>query len=165
MLFPGTTGDPLTVVTTAVTPVVMVSATAILISGVNSRYIAISDRVRNLAHEFRSENPPEERRQNIHKQMLIFHRRLELVSWASRTLYIAVGLFVSVALLIGISMWRRIFEAITLPIFILGLVLVGIAIALQFTELQMSNATIVLESADVLLKASIRAPAEDSIRM
>ncbi len=157
MLFAGSAADPLTVVTTAVTPVVMVSATAILISGVNSRYIAISDRVRNLAHEFRSENPPEERRRNIHRQMLIFHRRLELVSWASRTLYIAVGLFVSVALLIGISMWRRIFEAITLPIFILGLVLVGIAIALQFSELQMSNATILLESADVLKETRIQA--------
>jgi len=43
-------GDPLQVLAAAVTPVVMVSATAILISGVNSRYISISDRMRSLAH-------------------------------------------------------------------------------------------------------------------
>jgi hypothetical protein len=142
--------DPLTIVTTAVTPVVMVSATAILISGVNARYISISDRVRNLAHEFRSGDPSPERRQNIHQQMLIFNRRIGLVSWAARTLYVAVGLFVTVALLIGVSMWRRIFSEITLPIFITALVLVAIAILLQFGELQLSNRTITLESADVL---------------
>jgi Protein of unknown function (DUF2721) len=143
-------GDPLTIVTTAVTPVVMVSATAILISGVNARYISVSDRVRNLAHEFRDGNPTPDRRHNIRQQMVIFHRRLVLVSWAARTLYVAVGLFVTVALLIGISMWRRFFTAITLPIFITGIALVAIAIALQFGELQLSNRTIALESADVL---------------
>jgi hypothetical protein len=41
-------GDPLRVLAAAVTPVVMVSAAAILISGVNSRYISISDRMRSL---------------------------------------------------------------------------------------------------------------------
>ncbi len=43
--------DPLRIVTTAVALVVMVSATAVPISGVNARYISISDRVRTLAHE------------------------------------------------------------------------------------------------------------------
>jgi hypothetical protein len=142
--------DPLTIVASAVTPVVMVSSTAILISGVNSRYMAVSDRVRSLAHEFRTVDCGERRKNIIRLQMVIFHRRIELVSWALRLLYIAAGLFVSIALLIGVSMWRRIFGEITLPIFICGLVLVATAIALQFSELQLSNKTIVLESADIL---------------
>ena len=142
--------DPLTIVTSAVTPVVMVSATAILISGVNSRYMAVSDRVRSLAHEFRAPGCAERRKNSIRLQMVIFHRRIYLVSWALRLLYVAAGLFVSIALLIGVSIWRRIFGEITLPIFICGLVLVATAILLQFSELQLSNRTIVLESADVL---------------
>jgi hypothetical protein len=78
--------DPLSVVATAVTPVVMVSATAILVSGVNTRYIAISDRVRALAREYRDERISPERRRNIRRQMTIFRRRLHLVSWAARVL-------------------------------------------------------------------------------
>jgi hypothetical protein len=150
MISLGQVGDPLTIVTSAVTPVVMVSSTAILISGVNARYISVSDRVRNLAHEFRDGNPSAERRENIHRQMLIFHRRIELVSWAARLLYVAAGLFVSIALMIGVSMWRRIFGEVTLPIFLLGLLLVAIAIGLQLGELQLSNRTIRLEAADLL---------------
>jgi hypothetical protein len=150
MISLGQVGDPLTIVTSAVTPVVMVSSTAILISGVNARYISVSDRVRNLAHEFRDGNPSAERRENIHRQMLIFRRRIELVSWAARLLYVAAGLFVSIALMIGVSMWRRIFGEVTLPIFLLGLLLVAIAIGLQFGELQLSNRTIRLEAADLL---------------
>jgi hypothetical protein len=128
----------------------MVSATAILISGVNSRYISISDRVRNLTREFRQDNPSAERRSNIRSQMVIFHRRLHLVSWAARVLYAAAGCFVSVALLIGASAWRQGMDAITLPIFLVGLTLTIAAIIFQVLELQGSNATIDLESADVL---------------
>jgi len=141
--------DPLRVVASAVSPVVMVSAAAILISGVNARYISISDRVRNLTREFRRESPTEERRKNIRRQMLVFHRRLHLVSWATRVLYAAAGCFVSVAVLIGASVWRRATENATLPIFLVGVVLTIAAIVLQVLELQSSNRTIDLESADV----------------
>ena len=50
------TSDAMQVLTAAVTPVVLVSATAILISGTNARYISISDRIRALAHEYREPN-------------------------------------------------------------------------------------------------------------
>jgi hypothetical protein len=142
--------DPLRVVASAVSPVVMVSATAILISGVNSRYISISDRVRNLTHEFREYDPSNERRRNIKSQMIIFRHRLRLVSWATRVLYAAAGCFVSVAVLISASAWLRGTEGLTLPLFLFGLVLTVAAIGFQVMELQASNATIELESRDVL---------------
>jgi hypothetical protein len=46
--------NPLQVVASAVTPVVLVSATAILIGGVNARHVAIADRIRSLTAEFRN---------------------------------------------------------------------------------------------------------------
>jgi hypothetical protein len=143
-------GDPLKVVATAVTPVVMVSATAILISGVNARYISISDRVRTIAHEFRDRDCSAERRANIRRQMIVFHRRLHLVSWAARILYAAVGCFTAVALLISVSVSKGILQRATLGTFLIGLILIAGAIVLQLLELQQSNTTIEIESADVL---------------
>ena len=142
--------DPLSIVSTAVTPVVMVSATAILVSGVNARYLAVADRMRNLAQEFRSDVTKPERRVMIHRQMVVFRWRLELVSWASRILYLALGCFVSVALLICLATWRQILTMVTLPIFILGVGLVGAAIVLQFFEVQASLRTITLECSEAL---------------
>jgi hypothetical protein len=143
-------GDPLRIVTTAVTPVVMVSATAILVSGVNARYLAVSDRIRNLAHEYRSADTSAARRENIQRQMLIFHQRLELVSWSSRILYIAICCFISVALLICLSTWRQMLTIVTLPIFGLGVMMVGTAVVLQLLEVQASRKTIALEASEVL---------------
>jgi hypothetical protein len=145
--------DPLKVVATAVSPVVMVSATAILVSGVNSRYISISDRVRNLSAEYRRAELPDQRRQTIRAQMVIFHRRLHLVSWAMRILYGAAGCFVTIALFISLSIFRDFLQIATLPMFLLGLILVLAAIVLQLIELQASNRTIDLESVDVLRDA------------
>jgi hypothetical protein len=51
-------GNPLNVVATAVTPVVMVSAIAVLISSVNGRYVSVADRVRSLAREYRASLAP-----------------------------------------------------------------------------------------------------------
>jgi sorbitol-specific phosphotransferase system component IIBC len=142
--------DPLNVVATAVTPVVMVSATAILISGVNARYIAISDRVRSLAHEYRDERISTERRRNIRRQMAIFRRRLHLASWAARVLYAAAGCFVAVSLLISVLVSKQILRGAAFTMFLIGLILIALAIFLQLLELQESNKTIDLESADVL---------------
>jgi TRAP-type C4-dicarboxylate transport system permease small subunit len=143
-------GDPLKVVATAVTPVVMVSATAILASGVNTRYISTSDRVRALAREYREVNTSSNRRSTIRLEMVIFHRRLHLVSWAARVLYTAVGCFIAVALLISVSLSKPIPAGITLAAFLIGLILTAVAIILELLELQQSNRTIDLESADVL---------------
>jgi len=142
-------GDPLKIVATAVTPVVMVSATAILISGTNARYISISDRVRTLTREFRQPDTSTERKSNIRQQMVIFHRRLHLVSWAARALYAAVACFVVLALLISVSVSTTIALQATAWMFLLGLVLIAAAIVLQLLELHQSNRTIDLESVDV----------------
>jgi hypothetical protein len=153
--------DPLRIVTTAVTPVVMVSATAILISGVNTRYISISDRMRNLSSEFRREPLTDARRINIRRQMIAFMRRLILVEWAARILYIAVAAFLAMALLISLSVRHAIFEMVTLPLFLIGLTLVIGAIVLQSLELSYSTVTIRLETADVM-SAATDAPGIDS---
>ena len=145
--------DPLRIVTTAVTPVVMVSATAVLLSGVNARYLAVSDRMRKLAAEYREVGLTPARRENIQRQMLVFERRMELVSWSSRILYVAICCFIVVALLICLSTWRHMLTLVTLPIFSVGIAMVGTAVVLQLLEVQASRRTLSLEAAEVLRDA------------
>lgn len=137
--------DPLNVVAAAVTPVVMVSATAILIGGVNSRYMTIADRVRGLTRELRDPATTPERRANIRAQLVYFARRVDHVSWATRLLYIAVACFVSVALVISISITRVTLQFVTLPLFVIGLLLICLALTFQIWELHDANRTLRLE--------------------
>lgn len=142
--------DAMQVLAAAVTPIVLVSATAILISGSNSRYISISDRMRALAHEYRDPNCMEQRRITISREMLTFQYRIHLVSWAVRSLYTAVGAFITDALIISATLWRHVLAAATLPFFLLGILLIVLAIVYQLLEIQSSNRTISLEISDIV---------------
>ena len=141
--------DPMQVLAAAVTPVVLVSATAILISGVNSRYIAIADRMRVLAGEFRSPSCTAARRTRICAQIRIFAIRIRLVAWAVRALYAAVACFVAMVMLISATLWRQMLQATTLPLFVLGTVLIFAAIICELFELYLANRTIGLEVSDI----------------
>lgn len=145
----GSDAGPLQVLAAAVTPVVLVSATAILISGVNSRYIAVADRMRALAHEYRDDSCPTERRALIFDEMRNFRRRIEMVAWAVRTLYLAVACFIIDALIISATAWRSTLQAATLPFFLMGITLILISIILELAELQISGRTIKVEISDV----------------
>src|SRR5690242_3192831 len=137
------------VLTAAVTPVVLVSATAILISGINTRYVSISDRLRSLAHEYRDPACAQDRRATISREIVAFQHRMHLMSWAVRSLYTAVGAFIVEALLISATLWREMLAAATLPLFIAGIVLVLFAIACQLLELRSSDRTIAIEVSDI----------------
>lgn len=138
------------VLAAAVTPVVLVSATAILISGVNSRYISIADKMRSLAQEFRGHDSAAPRRHIIGAQMTIFQQRITLVAWAVRVLYAAVACFISMAMVISATLWRKTLESVTLPMFGLGILLILTAIVCQLLELHLSNRTLALEIRDVI---------------
>jgi len=140
----------LRVLAAAVTPVVLVSAVAILISIVNARYIAISDRMRSLAQEYRDKTCNPVRLEVIACEMVTFRVRVRLVSWAERMMYAAVGCFVSVALIISTTFWRDVLVAASLPIFTVGILLIMAALVLQLVELQKSNRTLLLDTQDIV---------------
>lgn len=148
----------LQVLAAAVTPVVLISAAAILISGVNARYIAIADRMRSLAQEYREKDGDVRRREVIARQMSTFQLRVRLVSWAERMLYFSVACFTSVALMISAAPGHSFLEAASLPIFTIGIVLITIAIVLQLLELQFSNRTLRLETEDIAAGSKSRRP-------
>jgi Protein of unknown function (DUF2721) len=142
--------EPLQIVATAITPVVMVSSTAILAGGINSRYMTIADRIRTLAREYRDTQTPEPRRVVISKQMVVFQRRVSLVSSAIRMCYVAMACFILMALVITATAFREMLVAVTLPLFLIGIGLLLTAIFFQLLELQAANLTIAMEVKDVL---------------
>jgi hypothetical protein len=141
--------NPLQVVASAVTPVVLVSATAILISGINSRYIAIADRVRLLTAESRSSSTSPARLQSIGRQLPTFQLRIKLVSWAMRALYLATACFVAMALIISATLWRKMLAIATLPLFIMGILLLMFSIVCEIVELREANRSLFQEISDL----------------
>lgn len=149
-VMPNGTNTALQVLASAVTPVVLVSATAILISGVNSRHISIADRMRTLSREYRDVQTNEDRRTLIEQQMWMFNKRIHLVSWAIRNLYAAAWCFVAEVLIISATLWRDSLVAATVPLFLLGIVLMMVAIVMQLLELHEANRTLFLEVGGVI---------------
>ena len=141
--------DPLRVVTAAVTPVVMISASAILISGINSKHQALSDRVRGLAAEFRETDTSMVRKENILDQIRFFRRRLRYVAIAHISLYCATACFVAMVMVISFTIRVSTLVAATLPFFMAGVVLLLIAVGFEIRELRMSNETMRLELSDI----------------
>jgi len=140
--------NPLQVVASAVTPVVLVSATAILIGGVNARHVAIADRIRSLTAEFRNPATTSERRAGIQKQLPTFQLRIRLASWAISGLYLASACFVTMALIISATLWREMLAIATVPLFIVGIVLLLGSIICELWELQAANRTLFEEISD-----------------
>jgi len=141
--------DPLQVIASAVTPVVLVSATAILISGVNARHIAIADRIRALTAEHRNAATTPARRAGIDRQLPAFQLRVKLASWSIRGLYLASACFVTMALIISATLWRNMIAKATLPLFVAGILLLLISIVCELWEIQKANHTLFDEIANL----------------
>ena len=61
----------------------------------------------------------------------------------------AVGAFISDALIISATLWRHMLAVATLPLFLIGILLIMLAIVCQLLELQSSNRTVSLEMSDI----------------
>lgn len=94
-------------------PAIMISACGLLLLGINNKYSIIVNRIRLLNEEKRNlllkvgEQPPSTeinvRFESITKQLLHLSERIKIVRNAVLSYVIAVALFVSTSLLIGIS--------------------------------------------------------------
>ena len=76
-------------ISAAITPVVMISANAILIGAISSKHQSMSDRLRALTAEWRNEATPVVRRDAIAGQVRLFNQRLRWVTWSHIVLYTA----------------------------------------------------------------------------
>ncbi len=143
-------------ITTAVAPVVMVSAAGLLFIGVQSKNLHLADRIRALAAEYRALAPApaaEDRRGQIADQLRLFEQRLRLSQRALELLYLAIICFVLTSFLLASTVWLGVLARTTVTIFVLGVALLLMALVVQFLEMRVGLKTIQIEVDSV-----VRAP-------
>ena len=144
--------DPqnLQVITSAVAPIVMVSAAGLLFMGMQAKNLHLSDRIRALMAEYRTlaARPADEaRRKQIREQIVLFDQRIHLSQRALELLYIAIVCFVLTSLLLAAAPWVGgvVVPASTAGIFIVGVVFLLVALLLEYREMHVGLKTVAIE--------------------
>lgn len=149
-MLPQLSAATLNVITSAVTPAVMISASAILIGGISSKHSSTADRLRSLTEEHRRPDTGESRRGSIEKQCRLFMRRLRLIAVAHMLLYGATAFFVAMVFAISASQIFGNWQGVLFPLFMMGVTLLLAAILIEILELRLATRTLAIETADAL---------------
>lgn len=140
----------LQLISSAVTPVVMISACSGLLITINSRHNDLSSRQRMAAADIRHAATNTMRRKQLLTEIDIFHRRFLLLQTALVSLYSAVGVFLVTTLLILFSSIRMVVtDKIALSLFAFACSLVLAAVFCQVLELTQATATLRIELSDL----------------
>jgi hypothetical protein len=134
----------------AVTPVVMISANAVLVGGISSKHQAMADRLRALTAEWRRPETAPERRRKITEEVRIFQKRFTWITRSHILLYVATACFILVVIVIALSTTRQAWLDVTLPLLMAGVSLTFIAIIIELIDLAKARDTIRLETQDVV---------------
>jgi len=87
--------------TAAVAPIVLVSAAGLLLNGMQTKNLHLSDRIRGLTAEVRNPALTPVRRRQVTDQLPYFAQRIRLSQHALELLYIAILCFVGTSLLLA----------------------------------------------------------------
>jgi hypothetical protein len=139
------TSAAMSAIAAAVTPVVMISANAILIGAISAKHQAMSDRLRGLTAEWRTTGVTALRREAIQMQVSIFEQRVAWLGRAHTLLYLAAALFIAMVLAIAMQ-----FDSLSLPLLLSGMSLMLVAIMLELADLGKARETLRIESRDVI---------------
>jgi hypothetical protein len=142
--------DPQAAISAAVTPVVMISANAILINTISSKHQSMSDRVRSLTAEWRAHNTPVTRREAIAGQLRLFDERLRWITWSHIVLYAATACFIAMVMVIAASPALQVLSGASLAMLIAGVTLMFAGIVLELMDLAKARTTVRLEVKDIL---------------
>jgi Protein of unknown function (DUF2721) len=142
--------DTQAAISAAVTPVVMISANAILISAISSKHQSMSDRLRALTAEWRNAATPVARREAIADQVRLFDERLRWVTLSHIILYTATACFIAMVIVIAVSPTLEALSGASLGLLIAGVALMFLGILLELLDLAKARATVGLEVKDVI---------------
>ena len=140
----------LRLITSAVAPIVMVSAAGLLFLGIQTKNLHLADRIRTLVLEYRTlETTSGEpaRREQIAEQLRLFYQRIRLSQHALELLYLAILCFVVTSLFLALA--ARLAEwtltMVIAGIFVLGVALLLTALVVEFLEMRLGLRTIGIE--------------------
>lgn len=136
-------------ISVAVAPVVLITATAILLSGYTTKYTNIADRLRVLAAEYRRADTGLARRANLKTQMRLFHRRVSALWAASALLSLGLLSFLGTVLSVIFDTRQVRLGWLGAASLILGLVLMAGAVLLELYEIRLARLTVAGELTDI----------------
>jgi hypothetical protein len=142
--------DTQAAISAAVTPVVMISANAILISAISSKHQSMSDRLRSLTAEWRNSATSAARRDSVASQIRLFDERLRWVTWSHIILYTATACFIAMVIVIAASPGLEALSGASLGLLIVGVALMFVGILLELLDLAKARATVALEVKDAI---------------
>ena len=149
----------LSLISSAVTPVVLISACAALIMGTNNKIMVVTDRLRHIAAEYRQAATSPARRQQILEQIPVFYRRYRLSWYAQTLLYVAVTLFITTTLqIILIQRQLTFIPWLSLLFFGIGILLMLVACCLEIREVFLSRRCMEIEIHDLYSPQTVPAP-------
>ncbi len=136
--------------TSAVAPIVLVSAAGLLYNGVQAKNLHLSDRIRALTAELRSPAVSPDRRAQVLDQLPYFHRRIRLSQHALELLYLAILCFVVTSLLLASTLWvgPPALPVVMAIVFVVGVAFLILALGLEFIEMWIGLKTIEIETRD-----------------
>jgi hypothetical protein len=137
--------DTQAAISAAVTPVVMISANAILISAISSKHQSMSDRLRALTAEWRDAETSEARRETIVEQVRLFDQRLRWVTWSHIILYTATACFIAMVIAIAVSPALEALSGASLGLLLAGVTLMFVGIILELLDLAKAQTTVAIE--------------------
>lgn len=139
----------MSLISTAVTPVVLISAVAILLSGYTAKQTSISSQMRDLAAEHRNPATSDARRVSLKIQLALFQHRLTAV-WAS-VLALTLALICFLTMIVSVILEQRTARlgSVGAGCLMLGLLLIFTAVAIELYEIHLSRLTARQELADI----------------
>ncbi|MEM0952358.1 MAG: DUF2721 domain-containing protein [Cyanobacteria bacterium P01_H01_bin.74] len=151
--------DSTSIISDALSPVVIISGLGLLIFGMNNRLISVGSRVRQLDKEFRDiQGIPNtiKRQTNIEEQLVIFIRRAKLLQNAIFLLFGALALMILTTFVIALLKLTMInWPMAPLWTFFSGLFCIFMAVVLEGYETILNIRTLSLDVAyNAMLKAS-----------
>lgn len=142
--------DTQAAISAAITPVVMISANAILLNAITSKHQSMSDRLRALTAEWRNAATPATRREAIVDQLKLFDERLRWITWSHIILYLATACFIAMVIVIAVSAALEALSGVLLGLLIAGVGLMFVGILLELLDLAKARATVGLEVKDIV---------------
>jgi hypothetical protein len=138
--------DALERIAAALSPVVLVSAAALLAVGISQKHVALGDRIRTLSAELRAPGVTPARRQSVAAQLELFTIRIRHSGRAHSAVYLAICCFLAMILVITLQQrFTGLWGAISLVLFVGGVSLMLAGIVLELLELRLADRTIARE--------------------
>ena len=136
--------------TSAVAPIVLVSAAGLLYNGIQTKNLHLSDRIRALTAELRNPTITFDRRQQVKDQLPYFDKRIRFSQHALELVYVSILCFVGTSLLLALPLWMGspALPIVVTTVFVAGVVLLILALGLEFVEMWIGLKTIEIETRD-----------------